>query len=247
MSMPLSYNGEYSALLKHECGFDSCQGRQQGKLIMRFILDNANDIIQECWARGVFYEQDELEKISKYLNSGLTYLDVGANIGNHCIYFDKILKANKVYVIEPFPRAYKLLLENAALNYCHSINFDYLGLLFGDKEATYTSSNAPRDNLGNTEFYESANGNFKCITGDSIFENIKLDFIKIDVENMEKEVLAGLAKTIEYNRPIMYVEVRAANYEWFKDWLVQNNYSVLEVLTTFNDYTNLLVVSNKEK
>lgn len=213
---------------------------------MRFIVDNPNDMIQSYWIEGKFYEQEELENIKKYLKPKLKYLDIGANIGNHAIYFDKELDAEIVYVIEPLPRAYTLLLQNIALNYCHSVNLDYIGMLVGDKRSNYKILQEPRGNLGGTSFIEDNNGTFKCIPGDDIFSKIDLDLIKIDVENMEKEVLFGLRQTIEKNKPMLYIEIRDVNYDWFKKWLIENNYVVLEVLSTYETYTNLLV-SSKDK
>src|SRR5690606_21717953 len=43
------------------------------------------------------------------------YVDVGANIGNHTLFFAKVM-GQRVYSFEPFPENLRLLKKNIALN-----------------------------------------------------------------------------------------------------------------------------------
>ena len=47
----------------------------------------------------------------------------------------------------------------------------------------------------------------------------KVDFIKIDVEGWEEQVLEGGMKTILKYRPIMYIEIWKKNYTYISDIL----------------------------
>ena len=55
----------------------------------------------------------------------------------------------------------------------------------------------------------------------------RLDLIKIDVEGMELDVLAGAAKCIGANRPIMLVEVLKTRRRALRAWLEKLGYMVI--------------------
>lgn len=212
----------------------------------KWILDNTEDCVQEIMNRGEFYEADFLEEMRKYVKPNSVIADIGANIGNHTVYFSKFFDAKEIYVIEPIARSYRLLLANIALNYCHNVNVDYIGLALGHTQMTgYPALIYGDKNLGGMRLnpvpYTDININNKhlvdyepvqIVTGDSIFENIHLDFLKIDVETMEMVVLEGLVKTIEKCHPRIFIEVEQGNQDDFEEWMKSTNYEYL-----FTDYT----------
>lgn len=63
-----------------------------------------------------FYELRELDKFRKYVPSNPIIYDIGANIGNHTIYFKKYYDANKIYSFEPVPANFELLNKNIQEN-----------------------------------------------------------------------------------------------------------------------------------
>ncbi len=204
---------------------------------MKFIIDNPEDTIQQYLKNGQFFEIEELEFMKQHINSDTVILDIGANVGNHTVYFSKNTDAKSIYVIEPVPRTYKLLLANIALNYCHNVNVDYIGLALGDRECVgYPCLIYGQDNLGaatispNPYVNENNNPNIldpvKVVIGDELLKDINVNFIKMDVERMEIVVLAGLSKTIARCRPKMFIEVSAENDEDFKQWVMDNNYQI---------------------
>lgn len=215
---------------------------------MRFIIDNPNDAIQNYLMRGSWYDEDNLKLIKKYCPPSAVIIDVGANVGNHTVYFSKNLDAKTIYVIEPVPTAYKLLLCNIALNYCHNVNVDHIGLALGDREcAGYPYTAYGRDNLGSTrmfpverpmDFIEAYRGVFKeepmqhptvqIVRGDSLFADEHIDFIKIDVEGMEIVCLEGFKETIRRSRPKIFIEIAQGNLTEFHAWLQSNDYQIIE-------------------
>lgn len=208
----------------------------------RFIFDDSRDYIQREMMKGHFFEQEELEILSSCLNKDSVILDVGAHIGSHTIYWSKIDQVKLVYAIEPLPRAYKMLLANLALNYCHNVNVDYLGLGFGSKEEVRWSSQEFENNLGSTKLdlarsWNSQQEEIKIIPGDNLFRDKKIDFIKIDVEHMEIEVLQGLKETIAKNRPKIFVEVQNPNKQNFFSWMTKNDYQFSDI--SFDNSLNL--------
>jgi FkbM family methyltransferase len=198
---------------------------------MRFIIDNPNDVIQQALMRGHFHEQAELELMKQYCPPNAHILDVGANVGNHSIYFSKFFDAEIIYAIEPLPRAYKMMLANLCLNYCHNVNVDYIGLGFGHIEAQGLPVEIYKDNLGSTRIFpEEINYDGQrfdpvpIVPGDKFFADKKIDFIKMDIEGMEMVAFEGLKQCIAKNRPNIFVEVSIENMEDFHKWMDDNKY-----------------------
>lgn len=183
-----------------------------------------------------FFEIEELEFMRSQIPEQAVIVDIGANVGNHTIYFSKFMNAKTIYSIEPVPRSYKMLLANIALNYCHNVNVDFLGLALGDRSCVgyplmiYGPDNLGAATISPSPFIDQANPNVldpvKVVRGDSLFANIDIDFIKMDVERMEIVALEGLKETIDRCRPKMFIEVSGENYEDFRAWVKNNNYII---------------------
>jgi FkbM family methyltransferase len=62
-----------------------------------------------------FYELDVLMKCREVYLPGTSIIDVGANIGNHAVFFGAVLGA-PVYAFEPFDANHRLLEANIAAN-----------------------------------------------------------------------------------------------------------------------------------
>lgn len=213
---------------------------------LRWLLDNPNDLIQKCLIRGNFYDRDHLDLMKTYIKPESTIIDIGANIGNHTVFFSKFTDAKLIYSIEPIERCYRMLLCNIALNYCHNVNIDYIGIGLGSFSCTaYPFTVYGKDNLGSTRMFDTPNPfefvenhkkifnsepdrfpPVKIIKGDDIFSDKKVDFIKIDAEGMDVVIMEGLSETIQKNRPIIFIEITNENQENFSEWLKNNNYKV---------------------
>lgn len=209
--------------------------------MLRFIIDDPKDAIQEHWTRNEFYEQEELDLLKQHVLPGAAILDIGANVGNHSIYFDKFFEPKVVYVVEPVMRAYQLLLQNVALNYCHSVNLDYIATALSNKPGHCDVLISPAHNLGGTRLVERGSGQINTVTGDSLFADKTVDFIKIDVEGMELQVLQGLAQTVDKNHPLMFVEVDNNNHDAFWNLMSSWNYQLVDSYTRYSHCKNFLV------
>lgn len=205
--------------------------------MFRWIIDNPEDVIQKYHARGQIFEQEELEFIASKIEIGDVVLDIGANVGNHAIYLSQMTAAKKIYVIEPIPHTYRILLANVALNYAHNINVDYLGYALGHIECDgYPFMAYGKNNLGGTQLSPTPMDGkadpallmppVPVVPGDKFFKDIWIDFIKIDTETMEVFVLEGLKETIDKCRPRMYVEVADTQLHDFVEWITNNKYKI---------------------
>lgn len=208
---------------------------------MRFCVDREADPIQRNNRMGKFYEAPELRWIGQRVSPGATFIDIGANIGNHGLYFARKLGAAKVIPIEPNPVAYRLLTANVVMNDLWDV-FDlrFLGVGLSDKAASGFAVEERERNIGGTRMLEGE-GDIEVFSGDALFDGVTPDAIKIDVEGMEIDVLNGLEATIMRARPVMLVEVDTENDEAFQAWIRDHGYSVVKVWQRYRSNRNYLL------
>jgi FkbM family methyltransferase len=156
-----------------------------------------------------FFESDILTNLEKYIPTNSVILDVGANIGNHSIFWATIGKASVVHAFEPVPETYKILCKNIEINSISKVVTPHnIGL--GKKQSAAVIDFHASDNIGGTSIKESNILN-KYVMRVDCLDNMdlklkKIDFIKIDVEGFEIDVLMGMLKTLEKYRPIVFIE-----------------------------------------
>ncbi len=192
---------------------------------MHFTTTMERDPIQRAHREGRFYEEIELSVIKRVLPFGGTFVDIGANIGNHSLYAARYLGA-RVIPFEPNPPAYHLLIANLLANGLQGrFDLSHLGFGVGDKaEGGYAMEQRER-NLGGARMLPGA-GSVQVRSGDHMLADCKPDLIKIDVEGMEIKVLSGLAAVIARARPWLIVEVDLENEAAFLAWVADNAYAV---------------------
>ena len=202
-----------------------------------FFLPHRGDYIQQqIILTHSFYELDLLQKVKNDINSDSVVIDVGSNIGNHAVYFGKIASARKIYSFEPNKVAFDVLKVNIDLNGL-STKTQLYNFALGSKSGKAEISIDGRiyDNLGYTILRESVTGEIEIKSLDelNIIEN-KIDFIKIDVEGFEIEVLKGALLTIQKYLPIIWVESFDDKYISVENFLTENGYVLRESLPNSN-------------
>lgn len=191
---------------------------------LQFCLNMRNDPIQNSLRGGSFYERDELDQLAAIVPARPVVLDVGANIGNHALYFATKMAAQRVIVIEPNPLALVPLIGNIILNKLEAtIDMRHLGIGLSDVSGGGYWMKHHERNLGATKL-QSGGGDIAVRQGDALFVDVEFDLIKIDVEGMEINVLHGLHQTITRCRPVILVEVDSKNQTVFEIWTGLNGY-----------------------
>lgn len=170
-----------------------------------FHLPKPSDHIQKI-IRGTkkFYEQSMLAEIGPLLPDSPTVVDVGANIGNHALFFAKVTGA-KVLAFEPNPEAYSILEANVALNQLtEEIDLHKIGV--GSGEGRGEINNVSDINLGMAKVVSAEGGSVEIRSLDDVLGSQHVDLIKIDVEGMECEVLKGARGVLERCKPLVIAE-----------------------------------------
>ncbi len=155
------------------------------------------------------YEPELLRLIRNLVPAGGYCLDVGANVGAITLALaDRVGPGGRVFAFEPGPFLFERLTANVRRNpgldrVVTTINrgvADRPGTLYWNEDA---------NNPGNAGLLDPSGTRVEVVAIDEFFGNDllpRLDFVKIDVEGMEYEVLRGGRQTWRRHRPVLYFE-----------------------------------------
>lgn len=206
-----------------------------------FCTDMENDPIQRNHRRGNFYEAKELNGLKDLFPKGGTFVDIGANVGNHSLFAAMFLGAGRVVPFEPNPLAYRLLVQNILVNRLQDVfDLSMLGVGLSDEETGGYAMQEKERNLGGAKML-SGKGDLQVFRGDTLLKDTYPDMIKIDVEGMELSVLAGLGEVIAKHNPVLLVEVDNVNEEAFMQWVEDAGYDVAETVQRYRLNKNHLL------
>ena len=162
--------------------------------IQRWIVDKSE-----------FYEEELLKELEHIIPNDAVICDIGANIGNHSLYWASNMQIKKIYAFEPVDTTYNILEKNIKINNLENI-IKPLNIGLSDEKGTGIINIYSNDNIGGTSIKKSNknNGGIKIDKLDNIkIIEEKLDFIKIDVEGHELLALKGAKQTINKYKPLI--------------------------------------------
>src|SRR5579859_1365490 len=167
---------------------------------------------------GPLIEQ-AIDCCAAYVPEDAICLDIGANIGVMAIALAWIAKRGHVVAIEPDPQTVAFLRANVLRNAPSNVTVaQHLVGASGSRRlymanATDSGWSTSLDPALTPSFPDyKAQGLMECISVDDLVrkENLsRVDFIKIDCEGGELEVLAGAQETLRRFRPIVMLEFNA--------------------------------------
>jgi FkbM family methyltransferase len=171
------------------------------------------------------FEEEESAWVREILRPGMTFVDVGANIGYFSLLASSLVGTmGKVFSFEPSEYAYKKLKQTIKSNNIQNIHA--MNSALGDVIETRTLL-TQGDNTHSPSFVPST-GVFLNVAqvvtlDDFVTQNgIKvIDLIKIDVEGFEPNVIRGMNKIMSAGM------VKRILIEIYDDWLVQNSSSAV--------------------
>ena len=162
------------------------------------------------------YELAELETFFAWVAAaspdsfrGATALDIGANIGNHSLFFSDYFAS--VVSFEPSASTYRLLEYNASL--VSNVRCHNFGLSDADGEASFAVYGSNRGTNRIVATKEEASERIQLCRLDGIVGlggDIKL--VKIDVEGHEPAVLRGAEALLRRHQPIVLFELGPAEF-----------------------------------
>ena len=158
----------------------------------RMVLDLDDYVQRKIWY-GCF-EPAQVRVVERMIRPGDTVIDVGANVGFYTLLFARLVgSTGTVHAFEPvMADALELNLE---LNGYRQVTV-HRAAAGAENGFVRLSNPRPRASSGNWRRSDGANGfEVPQVTLDQ-YVNERVAFVKIDVEGMEADVLAGLAGSI---------------------------------------------------
>ena len=181
-----------------------------------------------------FYEIKTLKILDKYIKDNAVILDIGSNIGNHTLYWSIERNAKKIFAFEPVKETFGTLETNIALNQLLDKVVLYNAAV-GSQTSKAKIKEFDSKNIGATSLVLDENGSISVLKIDDLsFDGEKIDFIKIDTEGFEIEVLKGAKNTIMKNRPVIFVESFKDKYPIVKEILESYGYKLEQEVNAVN-------------
>ncbi len=165
-----------------------------------------------------FLEEAVTKMLIKHLKPGMVFVDIGAHIGYFSLLASKIVgKEGKVFSFEPTPETYKLLLTNVSK----------LNNVITNNNALWSKTKIV-DLFDYGEFNSGCNSFMGARMSDEILQkikpnlfkisalklddylaifNVKPDFVKIDAESAEYDILVGMKNTLKGQKPVLAIEI----------------------------------------
>ena len=158
------------------------------------------------------YEINETKLVKGLVKPGWTVIDIGANFGWYSIHFSQLVgPSGKVFSFEPIPDSYEELNSNMQLNSCQ--NMKTFNTALGNRDDLVSFGIPEIDGgLGASSQFLKCNKQIQATMCrlDNVIEekNItNVDFIKVDIEGGELDMLYGAEKLLEQFRPNIMIEI----------------------------------------
>ena len=170
-----------------------------------------------------------------FLKPGMTVVDAGANIGLHTLFFAKrVGPEGRVYAFEPGQSAFDRLQSHVKRNQLTNIRCLHCAL--GASEGVVSITENRQDNSRNfvVEFSSGATGTKNVVLRslDQVLKEegvARIDFLKIDVEGFEPQVLEGASNYLRQQ------SIRVLQLELDDSSLARSGYTAARVSDMLHD------------
>ena len=168
------------------------------------------------------YEKSEQRLVTRLVKPGMLVFDIGANIGDYSILLSKLVgSSGKVYSFEPASTTFNQLQERLISLKINNV-YEFKKAFYSD-DTQIEFNEFPDDfsvwnSIGKPQMLDpQGSGQYVPITNTEIVEAIKLDsfclensidhidYLKIDVEGAESDVLEGSRELLK-NKSIRYIQ-----------------------------------------
>ena len=153
------------------------------------VMPDSGGVMARHYSIGAFYEGHMLYAIEALARPGV-YVDVGANVGNHTVFFEMFCPSTKVIAFEPADHVWPHLMQTREVN----------GLSFEAHKVGLSDI---------TESVEVRLDRKTFMIQTQPLDDMLLDHVavvKIDIEGMEPRALRGMKSTLSTSAPHLFVE-----------------------------------------
>ncbi len=181
---------------------------------------------------------------------GMTVYDIGGYVGIHSIFFaDAVSKNGKVITFEPNPTNFREIAFNLKVNNFKNVRVFHLGigkergiLELNIDPIRYSRGSFIQKNQ-NLSFKKTESNKVKIDSIDNLVKEKTIpppNFVKIDVEGFESEVIQGMIFTIENYNPELFIEIHGRVKEELFKPLINNKFKFYHIeLKKILNFSNL--------
>jgi FkbM family methyltransferase len=154
------------------------------------------------------FSEGEADLFRRIVRPGMVVVEVGANIGAHTVLLAQLVgPSGRVWAFEPQRIVFQTLCANVALNSLTNVDCRHAAVGEEPGEIVVPLIDYRRDNnFGGLSLGDYREGERVPVVTLDRFDLRQCHLLKIDVEGMEQDVLAGARATIARCRPLLYVE-----------------------------------------
>ena len=172
-------------------------------------IDPSNGFIDEQIYVSGYYEPDILAVIKANLPVGGTYVDIGANIGQHALFAASLVgPLGSVHAFEPIKKLTEQIKQSVATNrYTDRFKIHNVacGAVACSAHIDINSQNIGGSKIDTTR--TDSDAIIYIVPADTILADLpRIDLIKIDTEGFELDVLEGLTVTLTKHKPALIIE-----------------------------------------
>jgi FkbM family methyltransferase len=177
-----------------------------------FAIYGEDDYLREI---GDEFEPDTVRLFALFCGQGSRVLDVGANIGMTALALSRICNRGRIVAVEPVPKTFQYLRQNVSK--AGARNVEIFNFALGSSEGSVLMQGHPSNfacSFVADHYTIPASDHFSQRVPvkrlDDIFSDLSLDrvdFMKIDVEGFELEVIAGAREILNLYKPTVFLEM----------------------------------------
>ncbi|MAW33492.1 MAG: hypothetical protein CMK56_03675 [Proteobacteria bacterium] len=180
------------------------------------------------------FEPIEKKILDNLASKSQTIADIGANIGWYTMRFSKFATVKKIFAFEAIPRTFDYLVQHVRLNDVEKAVLINKAILDVERKVTFNwtkaeTGSASLKNIQEREVIEKIEVPATTIDKYFLSNNIKLDFIKCDVEGSELLVFKGAQKYLRKFKPFIFCEL-------LRKWAAKFDYHPNDVIDLLKQY-----------
>ena len=191
------------------------------------------------------YEQDELQMQFALMQDGFSILDIGGNYVWYAMHVARKFPKAEIHSFEPIPFTFEQLNKNIALNQLSNIITHNIGL--SDEAGSFDfyydpklSVNASLAKMSESDSLEKLICKVEQLDAFVQQHQLKVDFIKCDVEGAELLAFKGAAHTLQTQQPIIFTEM-------LRKWTTKFNYHPNEIIDFLKQFGYKCFVAHSGK
>lgn len=182
---------------------------------LRVHVGSNDELLKSLFLTG-FFEPNEILLLDRLLRPGMSFVDVGANLGMYTLFAaKKVGEKGAVLAIEPSSREFQKLRANVELNRLSRVRLLQMGVSDHPRDAELLI--ADEEHSGHNSLggfcYATRLDRTETIRVERLDDILqrnrfpKVDILKMDIEGGELFALRGMVRTLETFHPLLLLEM----------------------------------------